>query len=256
MSETTNPPSDSASADVTAASHSQLVDQAKAAGALLAQILDKDLVSFSMVGHAIQEGLGKGELIESVLVVHGQLLDDAQRIGEHAAALGKHRLGPPLLMTDAYIKRSLDVFPIEYLHMQLLHRTVLGDDPFDQLKFEKDHVRLQCEREAKRYLLHIREGLMRSRGKPAALRQVMHELLAAVVPLFSAALYLKDAQRPLTRVAILGQMVQAFDFSASPFMKIHDDLTGRLAIPASQLVTTTRESYESLEKLSEWLDAV
>ena len=60
MPEPSSPPSESANVVVAASSHPQLVDDAKAAGALLTQILGKDLVSFSLIGHAIQEGLGKG----------------------------------------------------------------------------------------------------------------------------------------------------------------------------------------------------
>jgi len=251
---TQSPPSlaDSRPSDVLSG---HLADAAQAAESLLKNLLGNDLVSLSIVGHPIQEGLRKGEQVETVLVLQGGLLDHAQRIGTQASGLAKHRLAPPLLMTSSYIERSLDVFPIEYLHMQLLHHTTLGQDPFSELEFDKSHVRLQCEREAKRYLLHIREGLMRSRGKDAALRQVTHELLAAVIPLIGAVLFFKDVARPITRADAIDQIDKDSDFSMKPFAKILDDLTGRGSLSSQQLVAVLKDSYGSLEKLSQWLDA-
>lgn len=235
--------------------HPQLVDAATTAVTLLQNLLGSDLLSLSIVGHPVQEGLRKDERVETVLVLQGGLLDHAQRIGTQASGLAKHHLAPPLLMTRIYIERSLDVFPIEYLHMQLLHHTASGQDPFGELVFDKTHVRLQCEREAKRYLLHIREGLMRSRGKDTALRQVTHELLAAVIPLMGGVLFLKDVERPVTRLGLIQQIDQDPVFSMSAFSEILNDVIGRQCLSSQQLVTVLRDSYRSLENLSEWLDA-
>jgi hypothetical protein len=51
---------------------------------------------------------------------------------ESIAPLGRrfHRSGiaPPLVMDPGYVNDSLDVFPMEFLEMRLIHETVFGED--------------------------------------------------------------------------------------------------------------------------------
>jgi hypothetical protein len=220
------------------------------------QLLGAEVESVSLIGHAVGEGLGKGELEEAVVVLKGGLLDAAERIGAASRRLKRERIGPPLLMTSQYIQRSLDAFPVEYLYMQHLHHTVVGVDPFEGLRFERASVRLQCEREAKRYLLLLRQGLMRGRGDAGALREVLHELVASVVPLANAALFLRGVERPRTRAGLMGELSRELRISVRPLEDALKDLTGRIRIPGGRLIAVLRESYASLEALSEWLDRV
>lgn len=220
------------------------------------QVLGSEVESVLLIGHAVEEGLGKGELEEVVVVLKGELLDAAERIGAASRRLKGERIGPPLLMTSQYIQRSLDVFPIEYLYMQGLHYTVIGQDPFEGLRFERASVRLQCEREAKRYLLHLRQGLMRGRGNAGVLREVLHELVASVVPLANAVLFLKGVERPRTRAGLVGELGRELRVSVRPLEDALKDMTGRIRIPGGRLTAVLRESYASLEALSDWLDRV
>ena len=113
--------------------------------------------------------------------------------------MAKARIGVPLLMSRRYIERSLDVSPIEFLSMQLLHHThtLASPDPFEKSAFARRDLRLQCEREAKRYLLHIRQSLIQCHGRQAMLSQLLHNMLGAVIPMFSAVLYLKNCRSAL-----------------------------------------------------------
>ena len=61
-------------------------------------------------------------------------------------------------MTPHYLACSRDVFPVEFLDFQLVHETILGEDPFVSLQVDKAHVRLQCERELKATLVRLRQG--------------------------------------------------------------------------------------------------
>ncbi len=220
------------------------------------QLLGAEVESVSLIGHAVEEGLGQGELEEVVVVLRGELLDAAERLGAASRRLKRERIGPPLLMTRQYIQRSLDVFPIEYLYMQHLHHTAMGPDPFEGLRFERASVRLQCEREAKRYLLHLRQGLIWGRGDAGGLREVLHELVASMVPLANAALFLKGAERSRTRAGLMGELGRELRISVRPLEDALKDMTGRIRIPGGRLIAVLRESYASLEALSDWLDRV
>ena len=75
-------------------------------------------------------------------------------------------------MTPAYLSGSVDSFPLELLEIQQRRAVLWGDDYFADLKLDQADVRLQCERELKRILLGMRQGLLASGGDPAPRRVV------------------------------------------------------------------------------------
>jgi len=97
------------------------------------------------------------------------------RLAEAGPRYGRLRLRAPLIMTPGYIADSLDVFPLEFLEIQQLHRTLLGADHFAGLQFERDHVRLQAERELKTQLIGLRQGLLAAGGRRSLLAPVCLE---------------------------------------------------------------------------------
>jgi len=125
----------------------------------LTSLLGDNLESITVVGSSLTEDFDAGKSdINTVLVVKKLGLDCLKPLGGMIKSISKKRLAAPLLMTGSYIERSRDVFGIEFLDLQLLHETILGDDPFEKLNFEKGHVRLQCERELKAALIRLRQG--------------------------------------------------------------------------------------------------
>jgi hypothetical protein len=235
--------------------HPSLADGVDVSLRMFREALGDKLLSLSVVGHALDEGLPRNERIQVLAVLPSDLFECAARIAGMAKPLESARLAPPLLMTPHYIQRSRDVFPIEFLHMQLFHAAVHGPSPLGSLAFKKPDVRAQCEREAKRYLLHIRDGLMRSRKKQDRLRGVAHDLLGAVVPLMGAVLFYKDAARPRARVGIVSEFGRAMNISTVVFEQILADARGQAPIAGDRLESTLREAHDILEKLTEWIDA-
>ena len=241
---------------VSPALHPSVAEMAERAGTVLAGALGADLKSFTVVGHAVVEGLDKDELLQSLVVAgdDADLFGLAQRLADVSGRLKKQQVGPPLLMTDAYIDRSHDCFPIELLHMQLLHHTVAGDDPLASLSVDKAHVRSQCEREAKRYLLHIRQGVMRHGHNAALLHGVLVELLEAVLPLFGAVLYYKDVGRPRDRAALLEAFGRSIGADITPFQQDLGDASGQRPLERDRYAPVLRGCYAVLESLAKWLD--
>lgn len=90
-----------------------------------------------------------------------RLLDQLAREG---VRLGNKGLRAPLMMTPAYLAASCDTFPLELLEIQQQHVVLVGENHFAPLRFEPAHVRLQCERELKSELLHLRQGLLAAAG--------------------------------------------------------------------------------------------
>ena len=101
----------------------------------------------------------------NVLVVDRVDLSMLRKLADQGTRLGKARIAAPLVMTPAYIKDSLDTFPLELIEIQQQHVTLFGDDHFVGLSFEDGHVRLQCERELKAILIGLRQGLLAAAGR-------------------------------------------------------------------------------------------
>ena len=103
--------------------------------------------------------------VRSVLIVDRVDLAMLRRLAEHGASLGKACITAPLIMTPEYIKASLDTFPLELVEIAQRHLTLFGAEHFDDLHFDDSHVRLQCERELKRILMGLRQGLLAAAGR-------------------------------------------------------------------------------------------
>jgi len=92
--------------------------------------------------------------------------------------------GVPLLLTRLELERSLDTFPIEYGAIMAKHELVQGTDPFAGLAIARDDLRRACERQVKSHLIHLREGLLETGGRPSA----MSGLVESSAPAFRAVL--------------------------------------------------------------------
>ena len=92
--------------------------------------------------------------------------------------------GVPLLLTRLELERSLDTFPIEYGAIMAKHELVQGADPFAGLAIARDDLRHACERQVKSHLIHLREGLLETGGRPSA----MAGLVESSAPAFRAVL--------------------------------------------------------------------
>jgi hypothetical protein len=163
-------------------------------GAFLQEALDSfgsGMESLALTGSCVTGDYVHGRSdINSVLVLNEMapaLLDKLASMGRR---YGKKRLRAPLVMTPEYIERSLDVFPIEFFDIKLIHATVHGPDRFSGLTINKSLLRLQCERDLKAKLIHLHQGYISCSGGGRGLRALLAEALPGFFPLFRAMLSL------------------------------------------------------------------
>ena len=135
-------------------------------GALLARLAGDGLLELSAFGGwLVDDPLHRGTPARSVAVLRRfdlRLLDQLAREG---VRLGKLGLRAPLVMTPQYLTASCDTFPLELLEIRHQHVLLHGEDHFAGLEFRPADLRLQCERELKSALLHLRQGLLAAAGK-------------------------------------------------------------------------------------------
>jgi hypothetical protein len=71
---------------------------------------------------------------------------------------GQHQ-PPPLFMTQEELRRSTDVFTIEFMDMRQHHRVLFGDDVLENLEIPTRFHRLQLEYELREKLLLLRQSI-------------------------------------------------------------------------------------------------
>jgi len=125
---------------------------------------------------------------------------------------GKKNLRAPLIMTPDYIQRSLDVFPMEFLDIKLVHATAYGQELFSDICVSKPLLRLQCERELKAKLIHLLNGYVASMGKGRELENLLLGAYPGYFPLFRGMLTLApmNGKPAILKDDVLKEMESAF----------------------------------------------
>ncbi len=173
--------------------------------------LGGNFAGLTVVGSALTEDYRAGVSdINTVLLLEAHSTAALMAAASLGKAMRKKGLSAPLLMTEAYIERSRDVFGVEFLDFQLTHATVAGVDPFASLSIGKAGVRLQCERELKATLIRLQQGYVAAGGRSAPVRDVLIAAGKGLASLLRAMLWLRDIERPRTMEATFARGSKGF----------------------------------------------
>jgi len=183
----------------------------------LLSALGSNLQSITVVGSSLTEDFRPGQSdINTVLVLGRQNLQSLNAVASLAKPMSRKKISPPLLMTHSYIERSQDVFGVEFLDFQLAHETVIGNDPFASLTFDKKNVRLQCERELKAILIRLRQGYIAAAANKKLVRDVLISTAKGMAPILRAMLWLKDTERTALVEPTFSKAAGVFSIDTNP----------------------------------------
>jgi hypothetical protein len=102
---------------------------------------------------------------------------------------GKQKHHPPLLMSADEMRRSADVFSIEFLDMQQSHRLLWGEDILKTLEIPMRLHRAQLEYELREKTILLRQRLLTSAGNADAKWDLLLRSVPAYGTLFRHALF-------------------------------------------------------------------
>ncbi len=119
--------------------------------------------------------------INLALVLESITLDGLARCRPFLKGWRRDGVALPLLLTPTDIRRSADIFPVEFLDICEHHVVLDGTDFFANLDIDPRYLRFQVEHELKAKILSLRESYLGSldRAKPEA---ALEDLFAASVP--------------------------------------------------------------------------
>jgi predicted nucleotidyltransferase len=113
-------------------------------------------------------------------------------------------IAAPRVMTPSYIQDSLDVFPMEFLELRLIHKTALGPDIVQNLEIDPVLLRLQCEREIKTRLIGLWNGYISSTGETDMIAQLLYRSIKGCMPLFRSIVFLLGKLPPIKKMDVIG----------------------------------------------------
>ena len=188
--------------------------------------------------------------INTILVIGRQALSSLNAIASMAKQMSKKKISAPLLMTISYIERSRDVFGIEFLDFQLNHQTILGDDPFASLSFDKKDVRLQCERELKAMLIRLRQGYIAAAANKKLVRDILISAVKGLAPLLRAMLWLKDIDRPKTAEPTFNKAASEFSINMDSLLNVVKWRYEKSRLSESEMENAFESVYTTVDKLA------
>jgi len=174
---------------------------------LIQELFGESARALTVFGSALTDAFNVDrDTVRSVLVVERVELPLLRRLADQGAKLGKAGVAAPLIMTPHHIQTSLDTFPLELLEIQVQHVTLFGPDYFNDLAFEKAHVRLQCERELKRTLIGLRQALLASAGRERLIPGIGIDAAETLVRTLRGLLWLKDRREFKDTLPIIAEV--------------------------------------------------
>jgi len=192
--------------------------------------------------------------IHSVIVLHQMDLDFLKLLAPLGKKYGKKGIAAPLIMTPDYISSSLDVFPIEFLDLKLLHQTIHGEDLLKNLEIRMGDLRQQCERELKIRLIGLRQDYLSAAGDRKILADGFNHAFSRYLPLFRGVIQLFGSQPAIDPATALDQLQEASKVDLSTFQSIFQARRKRQNLSMAQLNTVFANCYQALEQLGKLVD--
>jgi hypothetical protein len=120
------------------------------------------------------------ETLHTVAIVNGLAFGDLPRCLPFVDGWRRARIAVPLMLSRDELRRTIDIFPLEYASIAAGAVAIRGPNPFASVQVPIDDVRRACETQAKSHLIHLREGFLESRGASSAIAS----LIASSAPPF------------------------------------------------------------------------
>ena len=215
----------------------------------------ENIHSIHLVGSAVTEDfIKKISDINSVFVLKKMDLKFLEFVAPLGKKYKKKGVAAPLIMTPEYIRRSLDVFPVEFLDFKLIHETVFGQDILATVEIGRADLRHQCEREIKSKLIGLRQGYISSLGDKRILTEHIVGSVVGYMPLFRGIVFLMGQVPPAGKNEVIRALSDATGINLNIIKKILDAKKGKTKLAGVELNTVFEEYYTATEKIGKVVD--
>ncbi len=134
----------------------------------------------------------------------------------------EEKFTPPLMMTEVELRESADVFAIELLDIQNIHRTLFGEDIVAAIHVPMNLHRVEVEHELRTTLLRLRQQMLMTPDEEAGLRLVLGKSVSGTITLLRHALIALGDDPSRDKAKLLEQSGQVFGFDPRALQTILD----------------------------------
>ena len=216
------------------------------------KIFREELVSLTVHGsHAADEPEGRGGDVSVLIVVRALRREALSAYRSIAHRYARRGIPAPPIFTEAFLRNSSDVFPLEFLGMSERRRVIAGKDIVPELDITKENLRHQVEFELKGKLLSLRRMYMGAFGNKD-LAGLLRETVGPIVSVARGLLLLADREAPNGKTEILDAIEKRFGI-ALPVIReaLAAGRGGKIPLPrAEELFLAYQEEVERLCSLA------
>lgn len=214
-----------------------------------------EVVSVVLYGSAARGDYKEGLSDLNTLVLLRTISPELLRRGtEIARAWAEEGNPPPLMFSESEWYASADVFPIELGDIAEAHVVLHGTDPFEGMKIDWEHLRLQCEHELRSKQIQLREQYMLLSTDPAAIGQLLAHSFPTFLTLFRAALRVAGVAAPRDPEAAIAAVAERADFDPAPFLEVHNARRTNASLKPPPDAPVVTGYLTAVARTSSWLD--
>jgi hypothetical protein len=167
-----------------------------------------ELISLALYGSAASgEFVEKHSNLNLLVVLRNAGLENLKK---SAKLISKSNMINALFLTEDYIARSKDIFPIEFLDMQENYFLIYGKDVLKTIHVDTRNLRFQCEQELKAKLLKLKQAYVALNNNESALRNLLFLSFTSIMHVLRNVLRLKGKTPPYVKQDVLKEISLEF----------------------------------------------
>ncbi|MFA6079114.1 MAG: hypothetical protein WC779_05150 [Candidatus Omnitrophota bacterium] len=219
---------------------------------MLKNTYGSSLVSVMTYGSAAKGTFINGvSRIDAVVVLDDTSLASLSKIKER---LRKNVFAPisPVFFTEDYIKKSLDVFPIEFLDMRDDHVVIFGKDVLKDIKIDLRNLRFQCEHELRSKLINIKRAYLAA-FNTGAKRETLFKFITSLSHILRNVMRMKGAPHARTS-EVLNDVAREFGIDITNVSKAMEAKKNNLKLSDKELDEMLASITQDLEDIIAQVD--
>jgi len=221
------------------------------------ELQGNNIISMNVYGSATGENYVPGVSDINLLFVCGRVNLPVLKSCLKVISKGiSKKITAPLFLTEAHIRSSLDVFPMEFLDLKERHITIYGADILKELKIDTKHLRFVCEEQIKGKLIRIRQSYLEIGLKRKGIEALLKESLRSLMTVFKNLIAIKGSLPEKNNDALLVQLCREFGLDAGVFLPIYRDSSNDERIGSRDVEEFLEKYMDELQKLAGKVDAL
>ena len=223
----------------------------------LKKALGGELISIILYGSAAREDFDKKFSDYNLMVVVEELgLDHLRRLSPLVRWWVRRGNAIPLFVRPAHIEGSKDVFAIEFADMRDHHRVLYGRDFVQDIEVDREHLRLQCEREVKTGLLGLRSAILERAHSLGGLRRLLLKSSSSFLAIFRGMLRVRGQRPPGPKKDLLKTVTDVTGISMGAFERILEAREGKTPVARSEVLPLLEQYLTTLQEVASYVDGL